>query len=99
MANLENRPNFEQIDQVEPVKKMTPREAREKLHQGDDETDEAKPMSFPAEGKIPGAKKLNKVGLDKGEQFRLQDKIEELQKEMKSEINIANKIMCLFNYI
>lgn len=92
MANLENRPDFEQISQLKPTKKMTPGEIRQKLHEDDSETDEAKPMSFPAESKIPGAKKLDKVGMDKAEQFRLQDEIDKMQGEMEKQIEIISKL-------
>ncbi|MBI5022548.1 MAG: hypothetical protein HZC05_00010 [Candidatus Magasanikbacteria bacterium] len=92
MANLENRPNFEQISQIKPAKKMTPSEAREELHQGDGKTDETKPMSFPTEDKMPGAKKINKIGLDKGEQFRLQDEIDKMQGEMDKQMEIISKL-------
>lgn len=92
MTNSEREPGFEQISQPKPVKKMAPREIRDELYQGDDEADEAKPMSFPAEGKITGARRVGEIDIDKENQFRLQDELEKMQKEMKSEINIANKI-------
>lgn len=92
MANPEQRPDFEQISQPKPVKKMTPREISKELHQEERKVDEAKPMSFPAEGKIPGARRVDKTDMDKEKQFRLQDEIEKMRGEMNKQIEIISRL-------
>lgn len=78
------------LTQLEPRGQDMPRAIKAELKQ--EPADTAKLQRYPAEGKIPGARRLDKTDLDKGEMFRLQDELERLQKEMRSEINIANKI-------
>lgn len=95
MDNPEHKPDFKQISQPKPVKKMAPmapREISDELHREEEKTDEAKPMTFPAEGKIPGARRLDKTDMDKEKQFRLQDEIEKMQGEMNKQIEIISRL-------